>query len=318
MRFTRLAFVSAVALGIPALAAAAGPTATDAYKQYREALAKAMTIQDVLPYLAKSRQAEIEKTPVGIRAGMFESLKALSEVLELTVTKETPTRAGATLQVKAITGAGEDATATVQMEKENGIFKLGKESWSFQSPVGPARTCDQLAADVKSPSVVTRARAANALQESAFRFGEPCLAAVPALVDLLADPVSGIRSNASNALAIALPGAARQGPEAIGKFKSQLPRLASAKEGARKAAEEAMELYLQNAVVAFGPAALPILVKDLSHPSRELRWGAAKALETMGPAALKALPALKDAARTEKDSLVKTALDDAQKALQQK
>ncbi len=310
-----LAVAAAAAAALPAFGA---PTATEAYRQYREALSKAKTIDEVLPFLAKDRKAEIEKTPADERAANFEALKSLSEVVELKVTKETATRAGAMLQVQAVTGAGEDTTATVQMAKEDGTFKVGKETWSSQSDSGPAKSCEQLAAEVKSASPVARARAANALQQPRFRFSAPCLAAVPALIDALADPVAGIRLNASNALAAALPGAARQQPEAISRFKDQLPRLTTAKQAARKAGDEPAELFLQNAVAAFGVDAVAILEKDLSHPSRTLRWGAAKGLEALGPAGKKALPAVRAAAKSEKDQGVRDALADAEKALQGK
>jgi HEAT repeat protein len=317
MQVTRSWIVLALLVTGSALAAGCGAgKATKAYEEYRTVLAKAKKIEDVLPYLAKTRRAKVEETPAELRARMFDLLKATSEVVELKVVKETATEAGAELEVRAVTGLGTDETGKVKMVREDGTFRLDEEDWEPAAAAAAARpTCEQVAADLKSPSDVTRARAAGAVGDPNSTLHTECLAAVPILVDALADPIGGIRNNAGLALRSLLSGAARKDANAVAPFRSLLPRITAAKEAAGKASETILEMNLQSAVAAFGADAIPTLVKDLGHPERELRWGAAQMLGNLGPAAAGALPDITAAAGVEKDDLTRDALAAAERAI---
>lgn len=309
--------IALLSVGSISLVSCARQKATRAYTEYRDTLARATKIEEVLPFLVQQRRAEIERATAEERTRGFGFLKSSAEVVELTVVSETATESGARLDVRAVAGTGEDTTGTVEMVKEDGVFRVGKESWESKQGAGvPAKSCDQLTVDLKSTSTVTRARAAAAFQSASSGSAEPCLAGVPVLVDALNDPIEGIRLNASGALRGILSGAARKDPAAIAPLKSLLPRLEAAKEASRKADDVIVEIGLQNAIAAFGADAVPFLVKDLSHPVRDLRWGAATALRNLGPAARAALPDVKTAAAAEKDELVSEVLAEAEKALQ--
>jgi hypothetical protein len=117
----------ALAVAMPALASAGQATqsATEFYQAYRKAFAKAQKIEDLMPMMAASRRAQVEKTPADDRAMMFDMLKEMSaEQGEVKVVKETPTANGVELAVEA-----KDGTGTVTIVKEKDGWKLDKESW---------------------------------------------------------------------------------------------------------------------------------------------------------------------------------------------
>jgi hypothetical protein len=116
-----------LAIAAPALPSAeqASQSASEFYQAYRKAFAKAQKIEDLLPMMAASRRAQVEKTPADERAMMFGMLKEMTaEQGDVKVVKETPTANGAELAVQA-----KDGTGTVTIVKEGGGWKLDKESW---------------------------------------------------------------------------------------------------------------------------------------------------------------------------------------------
>src|SRR5262245_48062209 len=85
----RLACVmAALALATTAVRAQAEQSATQFYMAYRAAFAKATKVDELLPYMSKARRAEIEKTPAGERAKMFEFIKEFDTVTQIKVVKE--------------------------------------------------------------------------------------------------------------------------------------------------------------------------------------------------------------------------------------
>ena len=112
----------------PALATPeqAAQSATEFYQAYRKAFAKAQKIEDILPMMAASRRAQMEKTPADERTMMFGMLKEMTaEQGEVKVLKETATKTGAELALSA-----KDGTGTATIIKEGGAWKLDKESWT--------------------------------------------------------------------------------------------------------------------------------------------------------------------------------------------
>jgi hypothetical protein len=117
------------------VAAAAQPAATyktggEFYLAYRAAFAKAQSIDELLPWMGKSRRDQIEKTPAAERKEMFGMVKELDDNENVKVVKETPRGDGAELQVEAVSKATKSkTTATITLVKEGGAWKLDKESW---------------------------------------------------------------------------------------------------------------------------------------------------------------------------------------------
>jgi hypothetical protein len=129
--FLRLACLAAVlALAATTVHAQGEQSATQFYMAYRAAFAKATKVDDLLPYMSKARKAEIEKTPAGERAKMFEFIKEFDTVTQIKVIKEAKTASGVTLSAEGVDGDKKKSTGTIDVVREDGAWKLGKESWS--------------------------------------------------------------------------------------------------------------------------------------------------------------------------------------------
>lgn len=125
-----LATVIALSAASPtALAADPAGEGTKFYKEYRAAFAKAKSIDEILPFMAKERVAQVQQTPKEDRAKMFEMIKMM-DVKDVKVTKETKTPAGFTLEVTGTGGLGDGPTnGTITIVREDGKLKIDKESW---------------------------------------------------------------------------------------------------------------------------------------------------------------------------------------------
>ncbi len=109
-------------------------TASQFYLSYRAAFDKAMKMEELLPYMAKNARAQMEATPAADRPKMFGMLKMVARVTDLKILKEvkTPT-GGATLTVEGLDPDKKKTTGTIDIVKEDGAWKLDKESWSASS-----------------------------------------------------------------------------------------------------------------------------------------------------------------------------------------
>ena len=110
---------------------AADQTATQFYMAYRDAFQKAKKVEELFPYMSAEQRAKIEKTPAADRGKMFELIKSFNNFTNVKVTKETKTATGATLDVEGIGDDKKKATATVEVIREGGAWKIGKESWNM-------------------------------------------------------------------------------------------------------------------------------------------------------------------------------------------
>jgi hypothetical protein len=121
---------AALALATTAAQAQGDQSATQFCLAYRAAFAKATKVDDLLPYMSKARRAEIEKTPAGERAKMFAFIKELDTVTQIKVIKEAKSANGVTLSAEGVDGDKNKSTGTIDVVREDGAWKLGKESWS--------------------------------------------------------------------------------------------------------------------------------------------------------------------------------------------
>ena len=115
-----------------ALARQADQTASQFYMAYRAAFQKATKIEDVLPYMSKAMRSQVDQTPAAERPMMFGVMKKMDTYTQVKVVKETKTADGVTLLVEG-SDSGKKSTATVDIVRENGAWKLGKERWSSSS-----------------------------------------------------------------------------------------------------------------------------------------------------------------------------------------
>jgi hypothetical protein len=122
-----------IALVMPALRAQApaNETATQFYTRYLAALGKATTIDQLTPLLSADMVKQITSTPADQRPMMFGMIKDMAGMNKnVKVTKETPNAKGTTLTATATGMDGKPVKGTIEVMKEGGAWKLGKESWS--------------------------------------------------------------------------------------------------------------------------------------------------------------------------------------------
>jgi hypothetical protein len=102
---------------------------TKFYMEFRAALGKAKAIEDLLPYLSKSRAEMVEKTPKDDRVKMFGLMKAL-DVKDVKVLKESKTDTGYVLEATGKGGVGSgESKGTISIVREGGKLKLDRENW---------------------------------------------------------------------------------------------------------------------------------------------------------------------------------------------
>ena len=100
------------------------------YLAYRQAFDKATTIDELLPWVAKGRAEQIAKAPDTERREAFAMIKMFDDRTNVTVLKETPSDAGAELQVEGISAEGRGkATGVITLVKEAGAWRIERESW---------------------------------------------------------------------------------------------------------------------------------------------------------------------------------------------
>jgi hypothetical protein len=107
-------------------------TATQFYKTYQAACAKATKVDDLLPFMTADRKKQVEATPAAQRPQMFEMIKmVMSMYTDVTVVKEDHNADGsATLTLSGLDSDKKKATGKVSVVKEGGAWKVGLESWS--------------------------------------------------------------------------------------------------------------------------------------------------------------------------------------------
>jgi hypothetical protein len=134
-RLARFVIASLVLVLTSSLALAQKPaqTASDFYMKYRAAFDKAKTLDEILPYMAKENRAQAAATPAADRAKMFEMVKMMNKLTDVKILKEERTADGATLTVEGIDTDKKKNSGKVTIVKEDGEWKLGKESWSSTS-----------------------------------------------------------------------------------------------------------------------------------------------------------------------------------------
>jgi hypothetical protein len=104
-------------------------TGTQFYMAYRAAFAKAAKVEELFPFMGTAQRAQVEKTPAAERPEMFKMIKAFNTFTNVKVTQETKSATGATLEVEGLSEDKKKATATVELIREGGAWKIGKESW---------------------------------------------------------------------------------------------------------------------------------------------------------------------------------------------
>lgn len=124
------ALAAALLLTSAAMSAQApAQTASQFYLEYRKAFDAAKRVEDLLPFLSAETRARIEATPAAERPRMFDIIKTMGALTRLKVLSEAPMPQGVTLTVDAVDPTGENTSGTIEIVREDGAWKLRKESW---------------------------------------------------------------------------------------------------------------------------------------------------------------------------------------------
>ena len=125
-----LAFVFSASPHALAQPAASYPTGGDFYLAYRMAFDKATSIDELLPWVAKGRREQIANAPADEKKVGFDMIKMFDDRINITIVNETPTAAGADLQVEGISAETRaKATGAIALVKEEGAWKIERENW---------------------------------------------------------------------------------------------------------------------------------------------------------------------------------------------
>ena len=102
------------------------------YKEYLGVLAKATTLDPLLPYFAKEVADGMRKMPKDMQGNYLKMNKRV--VNDLKVTKQTVTATKADLELTAKDVAGQSLTGTATLVREGGAWKIDDFAWAGPLP----------------------------------------------------------------------------------------------------------------------------------------------------------------------------------------
>jgi hypothetical protein len=136
-RQLRMLIFACVLAGSPVLADSLSPKET--YLKYRATLAAADKVEAIQPMCCKKVNEEIDQTPADMKPKMFEFIKATAplsvEVLSEAVDGDTATLNLSGKTEPAASNVSERTLGKVTLVKEDGMWKIGKESWNSKVEV---------------------------------------------------------------------------------------------------------------------------------------------------------------------------------------
>jgi len=131
-------FLLFVPVAGPAFADPLSPKAT--FEKYRAALLQAGKIEDLQSMFSKKVNEEINNTPAEVRPAMFDLVKTMEphsvEVLSEEVTGDNATLALSGKTEPADSKFKEHTSGKVTLVKEDGVWKIVKESWDSKIEQG--------------------------------------------------------------------------------------------------------------------------------------------------------------------------------------
>ena len=102
------------------------------YREYLGVLAKATSLDPLLPYFTKELADGMRKMPKEMQANYLKMNKRV--VNDMKVTKQAVTAAKADLEMTAKDAAGQAMTGTATLVKEGGAWKVDDFAWSGPLP----------------------------------------------------------------------------------------------------------------------------------------------------------------------------------------
>ena len=129
MNTTTRACLLALATATLASAAPAG-TPGEAYLAYRKAFDRAKAFEELWPFMDQATLVRAKAAPPREAQALFQVIKSLADVKNVSVVKETVTGDSAVLEAAGDNaGTGHRSRATVKLVKEGGVWKIQNESW---------------------------------------------------------------------------------------------------------------------------------------------------------------------------------------------
>ncbi len=107
-------------------AAAQSKTGTQFYKEFRAAWAKAKGFNDMMPLMSKTEKEKLAAITPEQQKSLWELNKQM-DMRDIKVVKETPTAAGATLDITGIGPDNKTVKGIVKLVKEGGAWKWDGE-----------------------------------------------------------------------------------------------------------------------------------------------------------------------------------------------
>lgn len=130
MKRLSVILVVAACIGATLQMSAQSQTATEFYKAYRAAYAKARSFQDVASFHAKEVVDAVAQAPADQVKAMWDTAKE-RDPRDVKVVKEITTATGATLELSGVGTDKTPLTGTAQLVKEAGAWKLLAEFWKL-------------------------------------------------------------------------------------------------------------------------------------------------------------------------------------------
>jgi Na+-translocating ferredoxin:NAD+ oxidoreductase RnfG subunit len=105
-------------------------TPTQTYLEYHDAVAKAKTLDEVMPYLSAMYRAMLESRPKEDRPKWLGNLRDGDAVTALKVTKETVDGDKCTLEATGTSAHGNAVHGKIALVKEYGAWKIDSTAWA--------------------------------------------------------------------------------------------------------------------------------------------------------------------------------------------
>jgi hypothetical protein len=131
----RLAAMLVLLLGLVGVAHGQPNGAFELYQKYLAALAKADSLQPLLPYYTKELSSGLSKMPKDMQANYIKmNRRTLSDVK---VTKQQVDAKKAYFEMTAKAADGQQTSGSATLVKEGGAWKIDDEAWVSNLPKGP-------------------------------------------------------------------------------------------------------------------------------------------------------------------------------------
>jgi hypothetical protein len=121
------AFVAASLPHVDARQTPSGPM--DTYKAYLQVLAKAETLDQLLPYYTKGLADGLSKMPKEMQGNYLQMNRRVLK--DVKVTRETVTASRAEYDLTAVTGDGKHIAGKAILVKEGGSWKIDEDAWAL-------------------------------------------------------------------------------------------------------------------------------------------------------------------------------------------